>query len=215
MSGTIGVVADEMSRYSAFSVSLTGLDKPGGWTVHYALGRNIPGACNTLVRDFEGDWLAFMGDDHIFTTDWLRRMLRVADEGKLDCLVPLVLMRRYPFAPVIYEGASEDGRLRIMHKIPPNSLIRVYAAGSAGMLVSRSALDRLGPAPFAFSPLAGGDMLGEDLTFSARLREAGIPIYCHTGISMGHLTTMAVWPEVTEESVSVRIDYNAGSTPAG
>lgn len=212
--GTIGVVADEVSRYSAFSVSLTGLRKDEDWTVMYAMGRNIVAACNKLVREFEGDHLWLQGDDHIFAVDTLQRMLQVVAEHDLDVLVPLMLMRRYPFVPVVYESANEDGRLRVMHTIPPDSLTRVYAAGTGGMLVSRRALDKLGPDPFSYTLLEDGDLLGEDLTFSARLREAGIPIYLHSGITMGHLTTMAVWPSVTDSGeVDIRVEYTAGGVP--
>lgn len=216
MSGTIGVVADELSRYSAFSMSLTCLDKPPDWTVRYALGRNVVAACNLLVEEMEGDALWLQGDDHLFATDTLTRLVASAEKHGAEVMVPLMLMRKYPFVPVVYEGTNDDGRHRVMHKIPPNSVIEVFAAGSGGMLIARSALEKLGPNPFSYTLLPDGDLLGEDLTFSARLREAGIPIYCDTSITMGHLTTMAVWPSVTEEGqVDIRIEYGAGSVTRG
>lgn len=212
MSGTIGVVADEVSRYSAFSMSLTTLDMPEGWTVRYALGRNIVSACNLLARDFEGDMLWYQGDDHQFPVDTLRRMISTAERHDIDALVPLMLMRKYPFIPVIYEGENEDGRHRVIENVPQNGIIPVYAAGTGGMLLTRRALEAVGPDPFSYTMLPDGDLLGEDLTFSRRLREAGIQIYCDTSITMGHLTTMTVWPSVTEEGqVDIRVEYNAGA----
>lgn len=204
--GTVGVIADELSRYSAFTVSLSCLEMPPGSTVRFVLGRNIVAGCNRLTQIYEGDWLWFQGDDHVFPTDSLLRLLA----HDKPVIVPLILMRQKPFLPLIFESESEHG-FQAMRDIPRDSLIEVHAAGTGGMLCSREALDAIGPDPFELSSLPSGEILGEDLTLCQKFRKVGIPIYCDTSVRMGHLSTVAVWPEFTPEGVGAGLDFNSGA----
>jgi hypothetical protein len=210
VSGTIGLCADELSRYSAFTVSLAGVleDMAGqDWTLRIACGRSIVRNCNHLWDACEGDSLWMQGDDHMFAADTLKRLLA----HQVDVVVPMILMRQKPFPPVLFEGENENGSMRLMQNIPPNELIQVYAAGTGGMLISKEAREAVGPSPFKFTELPGGESLGEDFTLCARFREAGIPIHCDTSTAMGHLSTTAVWPEHTDDGWAVRLDFNSGA----
>lgn len=212
--GTIGVCADELSRFSAFTVALACVDKPPGTRIRFKCGQNIVKQCNALVADAleaGSDWLWLLGDDGIFATDILLRLLGHVRHG-VHCVVPLMLMRQHPFPPVVFDPPNEDGSLPPKHDLPPHSLVEVYAAGTHGMLLTREVLERVGPDPFSYDTLPSGERLGEDLSFCNRLREAGIPIHCDTGVHIGHLAMTAVWPEHTEDGWNVRLNFNSGAS---
>lgn len=180
---------------------------PPGSTVRFAMGRNIVRQCNSLIRETQGDWLWFQGDDHVFETDSLLRLL----DHEVDVVVPLILMRQRPFPPLIFEGQNENGGMRVMWNAPPNELIEVYAAGTGGMLCSREALEAVGPDPFGYMELGSGQWLGEDFTLCHKFREAGVKIHCDTGVRMGHISTTTVWPEWTDDGWQVRLGFNSGA----
>ncbi len=208
--GTIGIPSDELARYAAFTASLAGtLAVTPGWTFRFSFSRNIAKNCNHLIRTFEGEMLWFQADDHIWRTDSLAAL----EAHEVDCVVPLMLMRQSPFHPVIYEGENEDRGHRVMQDIPPNELIEVYAAGSGGMLISREALDAIGPDPFSFLEIERGQFLGEDLVLCQRLREAGIKIYCDTSVHVGHISPTVAWPAHDEDNGwQVKLDFNSGAS---
>lgn len=209
--GTIGIPADETGRFTAFSNSLAAtMAVTEGWTHRFAFSRNVAKGCNHLVRTFEGEMLWFQADDHV----WHVEALATLEAHQLDVVVPLMLMRQQPFLPVIYESENEDGGHRPMQNIPPDELIEVYAAGSGGMLISREALDAIGPDPFSFWEIRKGSYLGEDLVLCRRLREKGIKIHCDTSVHIGHLSTIAAWPtydEAADGGWAVRLDFNSGA----
>lgn len=206
-SGTIGVIADECWRYTASTISLFSTRTPPDWTVRVAMGRNIAKNANRLVEHFQGDMLWFQSDDHVWASDTLERLLA----HEVDVVVPLMLMRQKPFHPVIFRHEEADGMHMIWEDPPQDELIEVYAAGTGGMLVSRDALDAVGPKPFSFGLLESGEFLGEDLLFCQKLRKAGIKIYCDTGTFQGHLSATAVWPAPGDDGWQVRLDLNSGA----
>ena len=88
----------------------------------------------------------------------------------VDIVVPNVLQRWVSFHPVVYKGQrAEDGHHLVYHDLPKEGLHEVYAAGSAGMLISRRVLEAVGEDPFTRST----HIQNEDLAFCARVREAG------------------------------------------
>lgn len=207
-SGTIGIPCDELFRYSASAISLSeSLKNAPNWTSLFSRSNSVVKDCNHMVSVFEGDMLWFQADDHVWAGDTLNRL----EQRGVDVIVPLILMRQQPFPPLIYEGENPDGSHIIMRDIPPDELIEVYAAGSGGMLVSREALDAIGPDPFRFTELESGLQLGEDLGLCARFRKAGIPIYCDTSVQMGHISSTVAWPEYTDEGWAVRLEFNSGA----
>jgi GT2 family glycosyltransferase len=205
--GTIGLIADEVARYTAFMISVFATNAPG-WKAHISMGRNIARNCNKLVTKFQGDLLWFQADDHVWDSDALQRL----EAHNVDVVVPMILMRQKPFHPVIFDKLLDDGSYRIYEDPPPNELIEVEAAGTGGMLVSRDALDAVGPDPFEFGMLEKGEFLGEDLNFCRKLKAAGVKIHCDTSVWMGHLSTTAIWPDYNEEGGwAVRLDLNSGA----
>jgi len=91
-----------------------------------------------------------------------------------------------PYQPCFYTKVDigEDGKpaLQVPIQYQNNTLLEIEGAGMACAYISREVFDKV-KGPY-FDPMPG---LGEDLTFCYKLKEAGIPMYCDTGMQFGHV----------------------------
>lgn len=189
----VGVISQELSRFSGFFQSLLGVmaTLPAGSGLSWAKSVDVPGNCNSLCRHMMNNgnwrWLWLMGDDHIFDRDIVARLA----SHDVDVIVPHCLKRYPPWHPVVYGGGDADG-LYYTAELPEEGLTEIHAAGSAGMLINRRVLEKIGD-PW-FTPGPGAQGLNEDLEFCRKAREAGFKIYCDPAVGLGHITLTTVWP---------------------
>lgn len=191
--GMIGVIAQDTARFSVFASSLCRLEAPAGTQIEWMLGLDIPANMNQLVDTLllgDGEWLWFMGDDHVIPPNTLPRLLA----HDKDIIVPLCLSRVPPYRPVVVE----DGATLKLDSHPRGGLIEVEAAGGAGMLVRRSVFETMLRPWFEFGQL-DATQISEDMHFCAKARDLGYDIWCDLDAPLGHCTTGIVWP-VLEES---------------
>jgi hypothetical protein len=186
--GTIGVVGSDLARYADFTAALCILGKPDDTRLIYTRTVDIVGNCNTICRNYRGEWVWFIGDDHTFDPDVLLRLLAL----ELDVVVPLCLKRSPPYDPVVYGGEDTEG-VYYVAELPVSGVAEIYAAGSAGMLVRRHVLEAIAD-PW-FESFGG---LNEDLEFCRKVRAAGFSIHCDVDTKLGHIATHQVWPEHRE-----------------
>ena len=69
MSGTVAVIANDLARYTMFSVSLNQIKSPPNTRLDWGLSTDIAGARNTLVQralEEGSEWVFFLDDDHVF-----------------------------------------------------------------------------------------------------------------------------------------------------
>jgi len=190
--GTVGVVSQELARFSQFWIAFLGLVRPASTRFVFPQGMDVNANYNRLVQNFEGDWLWIMGDDHVFLPDVLMRLLA----HEVDVVVPLCLKRHAPFDPVVYsgeDGIDEESGLT-MHRVarlPQKGLVEVYAAGSAGMLIRRHVLEAIDQPVFETS----NGYQNEDLMFCRKVRDAGFRIWCDVETAIGHIGTFTVYPQ--------------------
>lgn len=187
--GTIGVVSGEFVRYSDFCLALTILGKPDGTKLIWTKSSDVAGNMNTICRKFQGDWVWFIGDDHVFDPDIVLRLL----SRNVDVVVPFCLKRSPPFDPVVYSHQNERGEY-VGAELPASGLAEVYACGSAGLLVRRRVLEAIED-PW-FEKTNGPN---EDLNFFAKVRESGFTIWCDVDCRLGHMASHTVWPAYREE----------------
>lgn len=206
--GTVAVLADEISRYTRFTMSLIGLKVPDGSKIEVGIGRNIAHQTNRIIRKMTGDWVHLQGDDHVFRPDLLLNLLA----HDVDVVAPLVLMRQFPHEPVVFSHEGEDGmHHRMTEGFPEHGLLDVFAAGSAGMLIRKHVLDAIGDPWMEFTPVAGG-VLGEDLSLCRKIRDAGFKIHVDMDNHIGHLTSVAAWPKFYDGEWRAYIDFTQGAT---
>jgi hypothetical protein len=204
--GLVGVLGQDLARYSEFSIALAGVTSliPRGSKLYYTRSVDVSGNCNTVIRhaqEMEFEWVWIMGDDHSFEPGTLLKLL-VHD---VDLVVPHVLKRTPPWPPVVYSHQDEDGWY-VAADLPLEGLTEIHAAGSAGMLVRKRVLDALEDPWFQPAPDAAG--LNEDLYFCQKVREAGFKLYCDPAVRMGHIAVHTVWPGPTEDGWEIHLYHD-------
>lgn len=190
--GTVGVPGGDLARYQEFLFSLVKLRKPQGSTLAVHCGLSVDRNLNQIVREMQGDWLWIMGDDHVFDENLLMRLL----DREVDVVMPVCFKRTPPFTLVHYEREKigDDGHVAFEPyrpaALPQEGLMEVHSSGTAGMLVRKHVLDKIGDPWFTTT----GDMQNEDLEFCRKIREAGFKILVDTEAWLGHIGRMQVWP---------------------
>lgn len=185
--GTIGVISGDLARYSDFSIALMHLQKPPDWKLAWSKGMDVVGNMNRLRRNFVGDFLFVLGDDHVFAGDLLLRLL----SHQVDVVVPLCLKRTPPYDPVVYFHENDKGEHIGYTDLPEDELTPIYACGSAGMLIHRRVFDAIPEPVFE----TDGRGMNEDLVLCRKIREAGFQIWCDPGAPLGHIGVVGIWPK--------------------
>ena len=206
MSGTIGILALETGRYTAFTAATVAAALeliPGSKILcpgakhtpdpHGSSASDILNKQNLLARSFVGNWLWLLGDDHDFGEDALLRLLA----RDVDIVCPLNVMRRSPFGPMIYD---KNGRRWEWDDLEGKSgLIEVPSCGNAGMLVKRRVFDKIGDPWFEWAP-EGSPYHGGDLAFFWKARQAGFKVHVDLDVVFGHTNAATVVPVRVGES---------------
>lgn len=215
--GTIGIIAGDLARFSAFNVSLCGVmaGVPMDSSMRYARSVDVAGNCNSICRgaveDKRHDWVWILGDDHAFdqaTLLWLLADMYCSGE-EIDVLVPHVLKRTPPWPPVVYSHQDDEGWY-VAADLPEKGLTKIHAAGSAGMLIRRKVLETLSD-PW-FRPAPDADGLNEDLYFCQKVREAGFSLWCNPAVTMGHIAVHTVIPMHKEDGWHIGFEFDDDHT---
>lgn len=194
MSGTVAVITDAAARYTQFYQCLTSLHKPPKTVIEFVMGSNRSRSRNELCQhalDRGSEWIFFVDDDQAFPNGILERML----SHEQPVVSALIVQRTAPFLPIAF-AEKEDGKWwpLDLRSHGPNELIKVAGCGAGGLLIRSEALAAIGD-PW-FQQLAEKS---EDLFFSDRCAEEGIPIYVDSSAHMGHIAPAVVFPSYIEE----------------
>jgi len=175
-------------------------------TISLQSGPLIAMARNDVVGMFlaehKAPWLWMVDTDMVFNPDALRRLIEAADPHERPIVGGLCYAESTDGPlPTMYELVEKDGGAEFARYTmwPEDQLFKVGGTGAACLLMHRDALKRIASGwgdktdrvfPwFRESSIAGKRALGEDLTFCLRAQTAGIPIYVHTGVQVGHMKT--------------------------
>lgn len=205
--GTIGIISNELSRYTDFQVSVVQMSVPENTKMIWAKGVEIAAGLNNICRNMYGEWLAIFGDDHVFHSDIVLRLL---DDDK-DIVAPLCSKRMAPFQLVSYRLHPEGFIAIGWDDIPTNTVFQVDGAGTAGMVIRKRVLDAIGDPWFEVGRTAK-DHLGEDLWFCHRAREKGFEIWNDSRYSIGHITPAHIWPALVGDKLRPMVNFNGDDT---
>lgn len=147
-------------------------------------------ARNTVVKAFldhkhRPDYLLFVDDDMVFKHDALELLL--ADHK--DIVTGNAFTRAYPVKPVVgMFDPVRKGRVSVLIDYKKDALQPVDSCGMAFTLISRNALEKVGPKPFdlLFFPETDGE-LHEDSSFCWRAKEAGLQVWLDASVQIGHI----------------------------
>ena len=196
-----------------------------GLRIHFrnAVRTSIVSARNAAVREaLDGDFthLFFLDDDVILPPRAISRLV----EHDRDVASGLTFLRTPPHYPAMFlDPHDASGVVHFIKTWPLDQVIEVDAVGTACVLIKTSVLKHLeseGPdAWFQFAPGRIGEaMVGEDIHFSKRVRDAGFRIFVDTAMEFGHLGRAVVYrASVFQELMAERgagaagIDYRSYS----
>lgn len=160
-------------------------------------GPLIDAARNRICEEFlqlEDEWLWFVDSDMVLEQDTLEKLLAVADPKTHPIVGALCFGRDAEgiIFPTMYRLADTEGTFQRAETVPEEGLVEVDATGAACLLIHRDALKTIGDrqqAPFKwFQETQIKDALvGEDVTFCFRARDAGYPIYVDCSNRIGHV----------------------------
>lgn len=208
--GTIVIPAPEFSRITAFTMSLTSMLVPQKSQISWGIGMNVATNVNGGIREMlarpQDQWVWIMGDDHTFEPEILLRLL----DRDVPAVVPICATRKPPFHGVAYERLHDNpaGKWRPIpwDDYPAGGLMRVDAAGTAGMLLRRSVLETI-PSPWMELARVESDSMSEDLWFCEKLRLAGIPLSVDTDQSIGHVALCTLWPRREKGQIRTSLEF--------
>lgn len=209
-------VADHL-RYTQFFTSFEGMWKPAGSALSIPRSSAITHSLNHALYTMpeECEWALLMGDDHVLGPDLLKNLL----DMEVDVAVPLCVKRSPPYQLVIFDSPGEEdfvdpetGRIYPMYSCweydkVPEEPFKVYAAGSAGMLIRRRVLEALEKPWFESTD---GASQNEDLAFCMKLREAGFDIWCNPKEILGHISEVVLWPTWKDGRLICAMDAGNG-----
>lgn len=163
---------------------------------------------NRVVQVFlergDAEWLWFVDTDMGWAPDAVDRLLAAADPEQRPVVGALCFSsravasdglggeRRRPVPTIfaICENRAGTKGFVAVDQYPRDSVIQVGATGTGFLLIHRSVLEKVeaehGPEWFTHARFPGGQWLGEDLAFMAKLGILGVPVHVHTGVKTSH-----------------------------
>lgn len=194
MSGTIGLVATDLGRYTIFTKCLVYMQAPVNTHIQWCVGTDFANNRNTLAQealDRGSEWLIYLDDDHAFPPDHLMRLL----SHDKPIVASLYTARSAPFKPIAYDWISEEKGWEPIDlaKYGEKDLVVVDGVGTGGMLIRTEVFHQM-PFPWFEKTKIGS----EDLEFCRKAKALGFDILLDLGAPMGHMTTASIWPTFTE-----------------
>src|SRR6266704_401514 len=166
-------------------------------------GPNIVRARNAICRKFMTEqtapWLLMVDTDMVFNPDVLDRLVAAAHP------VDRPIVGALCFSESDNGGEPYSTMYEIVQRGPQRTFARyaqweedtlkpVTGTGTGCLLVHRDALDRIAQAkplstvtPWFKEMVLDQLLMGEDLYFCLKAQAAGLQVYVHTGIQVGHL----------------------------
>jgi hypothetical protein len=125
--------------------------------------------------------LLMLDDDHVFDEGVFDKIWEHKEKLEKGGMVSALYMTRgLPCAPCMFRLTSR-GTVPIMY-YDDNTMMEVDVVGFGFVLFNMDVFERINPPWFSLS--LG---FGEDAAFCARVLQAGMKVYCHTGAKVGHI----------------------------
>jgi hypothetical protein len=189
----VGIAAAETARFTDFWESVLTITAPVPVEVRVERGGNVARNRNRLTERFlasEKEWLWYLDDDQVLLPGTLPQLLKHG----VSVVSGLYVSRNYPFLPLVYGEAREDGRAQLKECRHETGRMQVEAVGAGCLLVNRAVIQQLTP-PYWTLGQVEPDALSDDLEFCRRVRQAGYPIWVDFDTRVGHKSQCALWPE--------------------
>lgn len=165
--------------------AILGLQVPAGAQVSFSLvGHSLvydarEGLAKNTLEEY--DAILFLDSDMVPAPDTIIRLLA----HNVPIVSALCFKRTPPHSPCIFKKVTTTDAH--FYEDYPKGLIEVAGAGMACTLIRKEVFEKV-PQPWFF-PVP---IIGEDLSFCLRVRDAGHKIYCDTTLVCGHMATTPI-----------------------
>lgn len=146
------------------------------------------------------EWILWVDSDIVLTNEALDKVWAVADPVTRPAVSGTYFISKeneqalmQPFPSLFMAKPDDKYVMSYIHPLPKDEVIQVDYAGFGFFLLHRSAADKMrefhGDKSFFMETSDGNDdkFIGEDIHFFMKMKEAGIPLYAHTGATVKHM----------------------------
>lgn len=160
-------------------------------------------ARNRIAEDADGEWVFMTDCDHVFDPDIVQRLVTTMEAADPPMeVLSAMYYQRGGHLPVAYAWNDAEQLFSQVVDYPTQGPFRVHGVGGGALLVHLGVFDRirdeLNERPFDnryVDTPAGKRWLMEDLSFSKRCLELGIPVWCEPRVVSRHLDLMEIGEE--------------------
>ena len=157
---------------------------------------------NEAVQRMAGDWLMFVDDDMVWSSDAIGKLVAARDEIDADIIGALCFRRSPPHQPTMYmREHSTSGGYNFLEDWT-SDIVEVDATGMAFVIIAKRVFERIAGSvmPTPEARLISGPpnffrwdgVLGEDLRFCQDAKASGCRIFVDTRIEVGHLSDIEI-----------------------
>jgi hypothetical protein len=191
----IGVPTMEMARQAVFYDYFNQMFKPIGTVMAFTHGQSPARGRNLIIQqaiENNCSHILFLDDDVLVRPDILTRLIA----HDKDIVTGLQFSRNYPHKPYIFDTALEGGKCR-MHLLSDgeSGLVPIINCGFGCVLIKVEVFKSM-EQPWVRLGEYDTDMWCDDIGFFNRARSHGYKLFCDLDVRVGHLATVAIWPNV-------------------
>jgi len=165
------------------------------------IGRQREAALEMWYENSDKEWLLWIDSDICITNQVLELVWNSADPVERPVVSGTYFISKQmeqsimqPF-PALFLAHEDKYTMSYVHPLPTEpQLIKVDYAGFGFLLMHRSAIDKMKAfhkdKPFFLETMDSVNketFIGEDIQFFMRMKEAGVPLYAHTGALVRHI----------------------------
>ena len=172
------------------------------------IGRQRDTAFDTWHKKTDFDWILWVDSDIVLTNESLKKVWDSADPVERPVVsgtyfiskqMESSIMQPYPALFTAHESGDKY-TMTYVHPLPHDQLIPIDYAGFGFLLMHRNAADKIrefhgDKALFMETDSGGSDgkdrFIGEDIQFFMNMKDAGVPLYGHTGATVKHMKRFA------------------------
>lgn len=182
----IGVASTEEVK-AQFAQCLASMVRMGDMQYTFSVGSTCSQGRDSIALhaiNSNADYVMFIDSDEVFPVDVLPKL--IMDDK--DIVSGLIMHRRPPFEPVLYDYVDGDWEERYEY---PDEIFKVgCAGGGACTLIKVEALKKIcEKTGHLFSPLPEET---EDLSFARRAATTGVEWWCDPKVKLGHIGYIVV-----------------------
>lgn len=166
------------------------------------IGRQRQEALELWYDRTDMDWVLWVDSDIHLNNDALNKIWAAADPIDRPVVTGTYFISKEnersmmtPY-PVVFNFTDSDYVVSYVHPLPKDALVKVDAAGFGFVLMHRNAIKKMrevhGNIPYFNEAGVGEQFVSEDIRFFHLMKDAGVPLYTHTGATVKHMKRFAL-----------------------